>query len=71
MALGGIAQVGNHVVRQQHVNRCADRVQASQNVQGVMLKAGKWAGSKQKVDRDAIGHRVALRHCRMLAKALS
>ena len=62
MTLERIAQVRHDVTRHEDVNRCPHPVQAAQDVERVMFKAGERPSRKEEVDRDAIGHRVG--HCR-------
>ena len=57
MPLGRITDVGNHIARDEHINRCTDGVKASKDVQRVMLETGKWPSREQEVDRDALGQR--------------
>ncbi len=64
MSLGRIAEVGNHIARHEHINRCTDGVQASKDVQRVVLETGKWPGREQEVDRDALGQRMTGGHFR-------
>ena len=64
MPLGGITDVGNHIARHQHINRCTDGVQASKDVQRVMFETGKRPGCEQQVDRDALGQRLTDGHFR-------
>jgi hypothetical protein len=64
MTLGRITQVGNHIARHQHVNRSTDGVQASKDVQRVVLETGEWPSREQQVDRDALGQRIAGGHFR-------
>lgn len=64
MPLGRITQVGNYIARHEHINRCTDGVQASKDVQRVMLETGKWPSREQEVDRDALGQRTTGGHFR-------
>jgi hypothetical protein len=64
MPLGRITQVGNYIAWHQHINRCTDGVQASKDVQRVMLETGKWPSREQEVDRDALGQRTTGGHFR-------
>ena len=64
MPLGRITDVGNHIARQEHIHRCTDGVQASKDVERVMLETGKWPSREQQVDRDALGQRSTGGHFR-------
>jgi hypothetical protein len=64
MPLAGITQVGDHIPRHQYVNRCTDGVQASKDVQRVMLETGKRPSREQQVDRDTLGQRSTGGHFR-------
>jgi hypothetical protein len=64
MPLGRITDVGNHIARDEHINRCTDGVKASKDVQRVMLETGKWPSREQEVDRDALGQRSTGGHFR-------
>ena len=64
MPLGRITQVGDHIARHQHINRCTDGVQASKDVQRVMLESGKRPPREQQVDRDALWQRRTGGHFR-------
>jgi len=57
--------------RGEHIDRRADPVQSAKDVERVMLETREWPGRKQEIDRDAIRHRIAARHCRMLAKGFA
>ena len=60
----GVADLGDHIVGQQHIDGRTDRMQATKNVQRMMFQTGKRAGCEQQVDRDTLGDRVAAGHCR-------
>jgi len=64
MSLGRITDVGNHIARHEHIHRCTDGVQASKDVQRVMLETGKRPSREQEVDRDALGQRSTGGHFR-------
>jgi len=64
MPFGRITQVGDHIAWHEYINRCTDGVQASKDVQRVMLETGKWPSREQQVDRDALGQRSTGGHFR-------
>ena len=55
MTAGRVAQFGHYVGGNEHVNRDADRAQAAQDMQRVMLEAGEGLRRKQQIDRNPFG----------------
>ena len=64
----GIAEVGNHIGRGEHIDRRADPVQPAKDMQRVMLESRERLRREEEVYRDAIRHGITASHCRMLAK---
>ena len=67
MPLGRTPQVGNHILGHQHVYGGTDGVQASQDVQRVMLETGERPPREKQIDRDASGNALLADIAAMLA----
>ena len=65
---GGVAEVSDHIGGHEHIDRGAHLVQPAKDVEGMMLETGEGPSREQKVDRNAIRHRISASHCRKLAE---
>ena len=58
MTRQGILDSFDHIAGHEDVNRNSHLVQASEDVERMVVQPGEWPGCKQQVDDDAVRHRV-------------
>jgi hypothetical protein len=68
---GGIAEVGDHIDRNEHIDRRTYPLQPAKDVERMMLETREWPSRKQEVHRDTVRHCISASHCRMLAKGFA
>jgi len=70
VAVQGVGHALDGVAADQDIDRKAGLMQPAKDVQGMMIQPGEWAGGKQQVEDDAIGHRGRGWHVADVSKGL-